>query len=93
MTAIRATLVVACAAFAGCASPEATRTRGGGPGADVGNRPTVVKMHEGSQPFWKTPERIVGEHAPLESARQADALSRRATGSGQGPSTGSGHGR
>ena len=34
-----------------CASPETTRTRGGGPGADVGNRAKVVQMHEGSRPF------------------------------------------
>lgn len=93
MTAVRAMLVIACAALAGCASPEATRTRGGGRGADVGNRPIVVKMHEGSQPFWKTPQRIAGEHPPLESARQADTLSRPSTGSGQAPSTGSGLGR
>jgi hypothetical protein len=26
-------------ALAGCTSPEAARQRGGGPGADVGNRP------------------------------------------------------
>lgn len=40
---------------AGCVSPEATRTRGGGPGADVQNRPAQVKMHEGSRPYWETP--------------------------------------
>ncbi len=61
---------------AACASPEATRTRGGGPGADVGNRARVVAMHEGAQPFWKTPNLITAEHPSLEPARQADALSR-----------------
>jgi hypothetical protein len=67
-----------CTVLAGCASPEARRTRGGGPGADTGNRPRVVKMHEGSQPFWKTPGRIAGasEHPPLEPARQAQEMSR-----------------
>ena len=35
----------------GCASPETGRTRGGGPGADMGNRNKFVEMHEGSQPF------------------------------------------
>ena len=35
----------------GCTSPETTRTRGGGPGADVGNRREIVRMHEGAQPF------------------------------------------
>ena len=77
MTPFRvALLVAACAALTGCTSPEATRTRGGGPGADVGNRSKDVKMHEGSQPYWKTPERIEGNHPPLESSRQAQELSR-----------------
>jgi hypothetical protein len=67
---------VACAC-SGCGSPEATRTRGGGPGADVGNRGQVVDMHEGSRPFWKTRDLIRLEHPSLEPARQADALSRR----------------
>jgi hypothetical protein len=61
----------------GCASPETTRTRGGGLGADVGNRGKVVKMHEGSQPFWKTPKIIPAKHPPLDPANQADKLSRR----------------
>jgi hypothetical protein len=60
----------------GCASPEAMRTRGGGPGADLGNRARVVEMHEGSQPFWKTPKLIPSKHPSLDSANQADALSR-----------------
>ena len=76
MRAVRLALLLTSAALAGCASPEATRTRGGGPGADVGNRSRDVKMHEGSQPYWKTPARIEGNHPPLESARQAQALSR-----------------
>ena len=61
----------------GCASPETTRTRGGGPGADVGNRSKFVEMHEGSQPFWKTPKIIPAKHPPLDPANQADELSRR----------------
>ena len=69
-------LLVTCTALAGCASPEATRTRGGGPGADVGNRSKDVKMHGGSQPYWKTPDRITGEHPPLAPAQQARELSR-----------------
>jgi hypothetical protein len=72
----RVALLVTCTALAGCASPEATRTRGGGPGADVGNRSKDVKMHGGSQPYWKTPDRITGEHPPLETAQQARELSR-----------------
>jgi hypothetical protein len=39
----------------GCTSPEATRTRAGGPGADVGNRREIVSMHDGSDPYWATP--------------------------------------
>jgi hypothetical protein len=72
----RVALLVTCFALAGCASPEATRTRGGGPGADVGNRSQDVKMHGGSQPYWKTPDRITGEHPPLAPAQQARELSR-----------------
>jgi hypothetical protein len=75
-SAIIVAALLAAAALTACASPEATRTRGQGPGADVGNRAAVVKMHEGSQPFWKTPQRIAGEHPPLEPARQAERLSR-----------------
>jgi hypothetical protein len=65
-------------ALVGCASPEATRTRGGGAGGDVGNRREVVRMHEGSRPYYRTPERI-GTFAggDLEPARQASRLSRR----------------
>jgi hypothetical protein len=70
-------LVIACACVGGCASPEVTRTRGGGRGADVGNRGQAVEMHEGSRPFWKTPDRIAVEHPSLAPARQADGLSRR----------------
>ena len=62
--------------IAACDSPETQRTRGGGPGADVGNRDKLVEMHEGSQPFWKTPQLIPTKHPPLEPAKQADALSR-----------------
>lgn len=69
-------VVVACAAAAGCTSPEAARTRGGGAGADIGNRPAVVRMHEGSQPFFDTPERIGDAAPPLDAASQARELSR-----------------
>jgi hypothetical protein len=63
--------------IAACASPEMTRTRGGGPGADVGNRDKFVQMHEGSKPFEKTPRIISTKHPPLAPASQADQLSRR----------------
>jgi hypothetical protein len=61
--------------LAACASPEATRARAGGPGADVGNRAHVVRLHQGADPFWKTP-RIVAHGPSLEPARHADRLSR-----------------
>ena len=61
----------------GCTSPEVTRTRGGGPGADVGNRQEVVRMHEGARPFENTPKLIPGKPPTLEPANQADEISRR----------------
>jgi hypothetical protein len=60
----------------GCSSPETKRTRGGGPGADRGNRDKAVRMHEGAKPFEKTPKLIPTKHPPLEPASQADQLSR-----------------
>jgi hypothetical protein len=42
------------AALGACTSPEATRVRAGGPGADVGNRGDV-ELHGGSQPYYGTP--------------------------------------
>ncbi len=67
-------LFVLCA-LAACASPETGRSRGGS-GADVGNRSKIVRMHEGADPFYKTPKLIASQSAPLASARQADKLSR-----------------
>ena len=61
--------------LAGCASPETTRVRGA-PGADVGNRGKIVRMHEGSKPFEKTPKLIPAQSSPLGAASQADQLSR-----------------
>lgn len=72
-----AVVLILCAASAGCTSPEARRTRGGGPGADPRNRPEAVKMHGGSDPFWRTPQRVGNAHPPLDSARQARQISRR----------------
>ena len=67
-------LLIGCIVSVGCVSPETTRVRGGR-GADVGNRTEFAKMHDGAEPFWKTPRRITTQ-APLESARQAERLSR-----------------
>jgi hypothetical protein len=70
--------LLACIALglAAC-SPEASRTQGGGPGGDTGNRPAVVRMHEGSRPFHDTP-RLVGSQTPaLDPASQASEFGRR----------------
>lgn len=64
------------AGLAACTSPEADRVRGGGPGADVGNRGKPVVMHEGSNPYEGTPRLIGAESPPLEPASQARQLSR-----------------
>jgi hypothetical protein len=61
----------------GCTSPETRRTRGGGPGADVGNRGEIVEMHEGSKPFYETPKIIPTEHPSLAPADQAAGASHR----------------
>jgi hypothetical protein len=54
---VRLTLLVGLLALglAACDSPEATRTRGGSLGADVGNRSPVVEMHQGARPYFQTP--------------------------------------
>jgi hypothetical protein len=57
---VRGLLALAMLAVVGCTSPEATRQRGGGPGADVGNRDSVVEMHEGSRPYHGTPRLVEG---------------------------------
>ncbi len=72
-----ALLLIACTVLTACESPENQRHRGSGSGADIGNRGKVVEMHEGSQPFWKTPQIVSTKHPPLKPARQADELSRR----------------
>lgn len=38
--------------------PESDRTRGGGPGADIGNRPAssaAIQIHGKTNPAYKTP--------------------------------------
>lgn len=55
---------------AACASPEASRQRGGGPGGDVGNRPANVTMHGGSSEYYETP-RIGVEHPSLDPSEHA----------------------
>jgi hypothetical protein len=45
-------------ASAGCPSPEALRTQGGGPGGDVGNR-SATYTRTGAKIYYKTPCRTV----------------------------------
>jgi hypothetical protein len=41
--------------FAACASPEAHRARGDGPGADIRNWGHPVELHAGARPYHDTP--------------------------------------
>jgi hypothetical protein len=43
------------AMFGACASPEAGRPQGGGPGADVKNWGRPVELHAGAEPYHETP--------------------------------------
>jgi hypothetical protein len=47
-------LLVGGLTMAAC-SPEATRTRSGGPGGDIGNRPPVPEIHGRTNPYYETP--------------------------------------
>ena len=38
-----------------CASPEAKRVRGGGPGCDPGNHDRDTKLHGGAAMYYRTP--------------------------------------
>jgi hypothetical protein len=49
------TPVVGLFLLAACASPEARRPRGDGPGADVKNWGQPVEFHAGAQPYHDTP--------------------------------------
>ena len=59
------------AATTGCGSPEATRVRGGGPGADPGNRGATVRMHEGSDSYHDTTRLTRFAPPPLAPASHA----------------------
>jgi hypothetical protein len=52
---VRVTRVAILLALTACSSPEAIRTRGDGPGADVRNWGKPVELHAGAQPYHKTP--------------------------------------
>ena len=55
--------LVALSMLSGC-GPEALRKRGAGPGADIGNRGTIVDMHGPTNPAYKEP--IDGQAIPSE---------------------------
>lgn len=86
----RSLLLVAVVGLAACTSPESLRERGGGPGADKGNRGAVVFMHEGSKPYAGTPHLTPTPPPPLESARQAHRLSTNGNASESGSESASG---
>ena len=74
-TAWRVIMLVAVLPLGACVSPEASRVRGGGPGADPLNHAEIVKMHEGSSQYWKTPVLIPDEYPSLQPAEQARQMS------------------
>ena len=63
----RAIALLALAALAACTSPESTRQRAGGPGADVGNRGRV-ELHAGAKPYAKTPVLVPHRGSPEVAA-------------------------
>jgi hypothetical protein len=50
-------VVAAALSLIACTSPEATRSRGSGPGADTGNRGALLELRNGSDPFYATPQK------------------------------------
>jgi hypothetical protein len=58
----RLALVAAVGLAAACSSPEAGRTRGGGPGADPGNHGSPVEIHGPKNMFHETPQKIEVAH-------------------------------
>ena len=52
---LRLLAITAFLTLTACASPEAVRTLGGGPGADVKNWGHPVELHAGAEPYHETP--------------------------------------
>lgn len=68
-------LPIATAVALGCTSPESTRTRGGGPGADVGNHPRgPVQIHAGAEMYYgtRTPGASIGQRRFIRAAAETD---------------------
>jgi hypothetical protein len=57
---------------AACTSPEATRARAGGPGADVGNH-GEIELHAGADPYYGTPKALA---APRDTPVAASTRTR-----------------
>ena len=55
-------LLLGALTIAAC-SPEATRSRGSGPGGDTGNRSAVPQIHGTINPYYETP-RYLGTAVP-----------------------------
>jgi hypothetical protein len=51
----RLTVLTILLALGACVSPEAKRVRGGGAGADIGNRSDSLQLHGGSLMYSRTP--------------------------------------
>ena len=75
---ITLTTISAALLLLGCDSPEVKRTRGGGPGADLGHRGQTVEMHAGSKPYHGPPQLIDSGHAFIgsETKRQQEQANR-----------------
>jgi hypothetical protein len=58
-----------------CAPPESQRVQGGGRGADIGNRSSVVEMHAGSEIY--PDERCAVQGAACTGPAQASGWDRR----------------
>ncbi|HEX6133303.1 MAG TPA: hypothetical protein VFZ24_05055 [Longimicrobiales bacterium] len=72
---MRRAFVVLLLAAAACASPEAQRERGGGPGGDPGNRDRIVEIHDGAEPYHRTPCRMTDVECPEPGAPSDTARS------------------
>jgi hypothetical protein len=69
-------LPIAAAVAVGCTSPESTRTRGGGPGADIGNHPRgPIQIHAGAEVYYETPTQGpgIGQRRFIGTASDAEA--------------------
>ena len=61
---MRAAILLLALGAGACNSPEADRERGGGAGADPGNREPIVEMHQGADPYHETPCRMTDVECP-----------------------------